>query len=244
MNLFETLFLLCEDPSDEAGQKFIELVDKGAMHEYFVMYPTWTLLHHLLIQPKVNKKIFNFLVNSEYFDELNVSYYEPPPDGYEEDSDRISLDGYSPLAVACNSGHTTCVKVLLEKGSPIIYKYDETLMSVLAAAILSPNPKPEIFRLLIKAGADLNVLFPEFPTQYLTPLQIAIENDRKEAIVILKRLGAKDTEPLNPPSLNDVKYLPERARKEIYYTMLARLHNSSLANLPIELMELIISYLE
>lgn len=243
MASFETLFRLCEDPSDVAYEKFVELINKDAMNEYFAMYPTWTLLHHLLIQPEVNKKIFDFLLNSKYFDELNIPYDEPPPDDYQENSNEISFDGYSPLAIACYSGHTAYVKILLEKGSPIVYKHNGSLMSVLPAAILAPKPKPEIFRLLIKAGADVNVLFPEFPTEYQTPLQIAIEDNRKEAIIILKRLGAKDTEPLNPPALKDFHYLPEQTQQEIYSTMLTRLHNAHLTDLPNELLELIFSHL-
>ena len=185
MTSFEALFCLCEDPSNDAYDKFIDLINKGAMNEYFAMYPTWTLLHHLLIQPKVNKKIFDFLLNSEYFDELNISYYEPPDDNYQEDSHKISFDGYSPLAIACHSGHTVYVKILLERGSLIAYKHDKSLMSVLVVAILAPKPKPEIFRLLIRAGADVNVLFAEFPTQYLTPLQIAVETIEKKQLSFL-----------------------------------------------------------
>ena len=82
--------------------------------------------------------------------------------------DVVGLKGHTPLTMACESGLTDTVKMLINNGARAFNKCDDSGFAPLHYASQLGNP--EIVEALIKAGADVNVMSAD----KLMPIHLAI----------------------------------------------------------------------
>lgn len=103
--------------------------------------------------------------------------------------------GTTPLMMAADSGDVEAVKMLLEHGASANHMQADlqTPASVLAGARANPDQQVEALRLLVDAGADLNVRAVPHHLQRTrggTPLHYAVKVNNEKVVQALVELGA------------------------------------------------------
>uniref|UniRef100_A0A7N6BZX6 Ankyrin repeat domain 28b n=1 Tax=Anabas testudineus TaxID=64144 RepID=A0A7N6BZX6_ANATE len=103
------------------------------------------------------------------------------------DVDVRSPEGWTPLSLACASGHQECVSLLLHHGaSPMTRDYTHKKTAIHAAAM---NGHPECLRLLMSSNTQhINVDVQD--TNGQTPLMLAVLNGHTECVYALLSQGA------------------------------------------------------
>ncbi len=84
------------------------------------------------------------------------------------DLDVVGLNGHTPLTMACESGLTETVKILINNGARAFNKCDDSGFAPLHYACQLGNP--DMVACLIKAGANVNVMSAD----KLMPIHLAI----------------------------------------------------------------------
>ncbi len=104
---------------------------------------------------------------------------------HREQLNSYSADGFTPLGLACYFGHEEVVRYLLFKGSEVdVPSKNGFSVYPINSAVAANNA--EITKLLLEAGADVNV------AQYggVTPLHSAASHGNIELIILLLEAGA------------------------------------------------------
>lgn len=118
------------------------------------------------------------------------------------DPNKTPLGGDTPLMLAARSGNATSVKLLLEKSAAVDVR--ETWHGETALMWAAGENHPDVVRLLVKAGADVNAVSTTFdwkgikhggvesqlPMGGLTALMHAARQNSIEAAIALLELGA------------------------------------------------------
>ncbi|CAM9377579.1 unnamed protein product [Chrysoparadoxa australica] len=94
---------------------------------------------------------------------------------------------WSPLGIASSRGHADCVKALLEAGAEVDLFSGERRSALHAACEAGHLP---VVQLLLHYGADVNACTQ---TMHLTPLLLAVREEREDTAVALLEAGADVT---------------------------------------------------
>ncbi len=130
----------------------------------------------LALQVAVHEGLIDTLIPLLYLDAVDIN--EPLS------TERGAL---TPLMIACNGGHASIVRILLNRGADVSATADHGV-NALHLSVLDGNL--ETVTLLVEAGADLNAVISGIGHEGATPLHLATNNGHLEVMEALLKAGA------------------------------------------------------
>jgi ankyrin repeat protein len=158
-------------------------------------------------KPEISSLILNYVPDPDIYESSAVGKFDSVANiiyKHPELINTFSDDGFTPLGLACFFEHEEIVRYLLLKGAEVnIPSRNELHVFPLHSAIASNNPN--ITRILLEAGADVNVV----QQAGITPLHSAAHNGNIEIIILLVEAGsdikAKMTDGKTPADMANEK---------------------------------------